>query len=397
MANNVFDIKDDFKIEFQTPTANNWIWGVSVWDGGNVWGGVSSSIEWRDLHCEIASLDVERGCETDMGVIVAAPVQRAKIVLNTSTYDPFSNGTIRAGTPVKISFRTEPDTNPSAYNTMFTGTVEAFSTAYDANGNSIVTLSCVDALQSLFNTRVASLVVAASTTPFALLSSLFSTYGSITVTQWGAAADFCNMAAITYTDTTVGDIIRDCLIVGQGAVWSSGNGSVYYISAADMNYMINTSYTFDFSTIHSTDTYHVCMSDLVMAADSRQLPTEIIATLTTGAKMTLRNSDAYQLYGAISYLADVSIDNATAGQLWLDNLNLTTRLRRVQSLTFPALRRNGTIFDWHAFQDGLFFDAQLVTYDLGGTNFSEKYFATKQIDNVRPDGWHTTLELWRGI
>jgi len=380
MANNVFNIKNDFAVEFYIPTTGNWIWGVSLWDGGDVWSG-SSTVAWQDLHCEIVAIDNERGCETDMGVIVSAPIQRSQIVLNTSTYDPFTHGTIHAGTPVRIRYRPYPDTSPTTYTTMFTGTVEAFSTSYDANGNSIVTLSCVDPIQGILNTTVATQSVVAGTSPFSLIASLFLVYGGLTVSKIYLQPDIVDMAIKTYTNVTVGEIVRDCLIAGQGALWVSAAGDVKYMSAADLNQQ-TSAVVFDFSTIHSTDQYHVCMSDLQMLADSRQLPTEIIATLTTGSVMTLRNQDAYQLYGAVSYAVNVPVDNTTMGQTWLNNLDLTAKLRRVQSLSFPAIQRAGQLFYYHRYGDALFSSVQQVTNTPGRSNFSNTYFINKQKNTI---------------
>jgi hypothetical protein len=137
------------------------------------------------------------------------------------------------------------------------------------------------------------------------------------------------------------------------------------------------------------------MTDLVMRADSRDLPNEIIATYTGGSTLTLRNQDAYELYGPIALEQTLPIDDATGTQLWLDRLNLTTQLRRVESLSFDAISRLGDLWEWY--QVDRLFDPNLVTYDINGISFTDTYFVTQQQDRITPNTWEITLELWRGI
>lgn len=397
MANDVFSLQDNLVVEFYVPTAGNWIWGVSTWDGGDVWGDSTSSLLWTDLKCEIASVSLEHGVEIQQGVFPSPSNNRATIVMQSTDYDPFSHGTIHAGTPVRISIFPRPDTDPTWSPTIFEGTVEAFSSSYNAEGTSIVTLTCTDYMQAFLNTAVTSFVPSVPfPTPADIIEELVTTYwpaslGFTTCTE----PDFWYMTPSTWSDTTVGQIIRDCLVAGQGAFYNSIDGYQAYLSAGDLKFLIEYAPNWDFSTIHSTAPEHICMYDLNINADSRELPTEIIAIFDSGLIMSIRNQDAYELYGSIALQTDVKLAGTTAGQLWLDNLNLTARMRRVQALSFKPIDRAGQL---NLFVTGdQLFTVCSVVYDLGGLNISDVYFITKQIDTITPDGWLTTLELWRGI
>jgi hypothetical protein len=141
------------------------------------------------------------------------------------------------------------------------------------------------------------------------------------------------------------------------------------------------------------------MTELDIVADSKDLPSEIIATLTTAAIMTKRNQDLYDLYGSIVYQTDIDIDNATDGQAWLDALSISSRLRRVNSLSFPSIARNGLIssYQFAPGADWLFGVTAKVDYTINNSTVTDYYFITKQNDSITRTTWNTTLELWRGI
>jgi hypothetical protein len=395
MANDIFSIKNNLDIEFNIPTPGNWIWGVSQWDRGDVWGGSSSSIAWSNLVCEVVSVEVQRGVDIENGVLLSAPTWRASLTLRSDTYDPFTSGTIHVGTGVRVRFQPTPDTSPGVITNLFVGQVESFQVSYDAFGNNSIRIECVDALQAFLNTRVASYVVAAGTYPSTVMSYLFATYAP-GVGLGNTTTNFAAMAAKTYTEVTVGEIVQDCLDVAQGALFSGTTSGFYYLyDAVSLAAILNLSSLWSFDSVHSAASTHICMTELVMAADSRSLPNEIQATLTTGTVMTLRNQDAYELYGQISLQKSINIDNTTDGQAWLDQLNLTTQVRRVNSLSFDQIQRSGVLRAIAGTQQ--LFKPVTVSYALGTGSFSDKYFITKVIDTITPYTWSSTLELWRGV
>jgi hypothetical protein len=255
-------------------------------------------------------------------------------------------------------------------------------------------------MQTWLNTLVPSYTIAASTSkPSDVIIDLATTYGNFWA-LFGDAQDIYYMAAKTYTNVTVGEIINEALICGLGAITtgiSNPSGNVYlaYRSEYQIGYLLNQSAFKYFDTTHSTSSDHICMSDLVMSGDSRNLPNEITATITTGAQYTRRNQDAYDLYGAISLQQEVQISDATGIGLWLDRLDLSSKLRSVKSLEFPAIRRDGLLQTWVG-NGGLITTVQ-VTYDINNISFTDKYLVTRQRHLITPESWAITLELWRGI
>ena len=394
MANDVFTIKDNVTVEFLIPSPGTFIWGVNNWDDGGVWDSNPTSEAWTNLACETFDIDIEKGCELESGIFVQPSSSVAKIRMQGVTYDPFSNSAIHPGTQVRIMIEPNPDTSPGSQIAIWQGIVRNFSASYNQKGNNIITINAVDAMQDFLNTKVASYVVPAlANYPGNVLTDLANTY--YTGLSGNINPDVYYLAAKTYTNTTVGEIVQDCLTAGLGALWIDRDGTMNYRSEQDLTEIANT-FSFNFSTTHETTSgTHICMTDLVMKADSRDLPNEVIATYTGGSSLTLRNGDAYDLYGAISLSVTVPIDNSAGTQLWLDRLNLTTKLRRVESLTFDAMQRSGQLWDW--WLADRIFDPNIVGYSINGIDFSETYFVTKQKDRITPSSWDITIELWRGI
>lgn len=397
MANDVFSIKNNLTVEFQIATAGNWIWGVSTWDGGDVWGGSSSSVTWTELQCDVVQIQLEHGVDIEQGVFVNPSGNKATILMTSADYDPFTHATIHAGVPVRIQVFPLPDSDPTLQTVVFEGTVESYSTQYDAFGNNLITINAVDFMQQFLNTPITSWSpVTSFPTADDIISELVTTYWPTSLGFTNSTLqDFWYVSPATWTNTTVGEIIRDCLKANQGAFYNTIDNYQAYLSAADLKYLIEYAPNWDFSTVHSLAPEHICMTDLNISADSKNLPTEIILTLDGGTVMTERNQDAYDLYGAIALQTDVRISTTTGGQAWLDNLQLSTRLRQVKQLTFDAIERPGQLrsFVW---ADQLFTVAQ-VTYDLGGMNVTDPYFITKQTDLITPDAWTVSVELWRGV
>jgi hypothetical protein len=323
--------------------------------------------------------------------------------MNSPEYDPFVSGVIHAGTQLRIRVRNVPDSAPDQYKTIFTGQVQSFTSSYNFQGRNIVTLQCVDWVQAWLNTRVPSYTIAAATSkPSDVVSALRFDYAPAGTIYIGDAQDIYFMAAQTYTNVTVGAIISDALACGLGALTtysSDGVPTLFYRSESTVQSRLNSGTYKDFDTTHpggGTTTNHICMSALELTGDSRNKPNEIIATITTGDVYTRRNQDAYDLYGAISLETDVPIDDATGINLWLDRLDLSANLRGVKTLQFPAIRREGELWDWIG-EAQLIRDAVSVTYTIGQIAFSDIYIVTRQNHSITPNGWTVTLELWKGI
>jgi hypothetical protein len=394
MANDVFTVKNNVKIEFYIPSLTAMTWSVSSWDNAT-WAGAGDVATWTAVTCDTFDVQTANGIDIEKGIFTQPSRGEATIRLQGADYDPFANYRIRSGTPVRITFQQNPDTNPTSWTTLFQGKVQDFQASYNQQGNNVITVHAVNDMQAWLNTKVASYTIPALTYyPNDVISYLVSTYYGGVYTAPGLP-DFYYVAAKTYTNTTVGEIIQDCLTAGLGALFMDRAGTyVYYVSQAMISAGTNYPF-FSFSTVHTTASNHICMTGLTLDADSRNLPNEIVATYTGGSQLTLRNQEAYDLYGPISLAATVPIDDATGTQLWLNQIDLTTELRRVKAITFDAASRPGQLWDFTSV-DRLF-AAQTIKYNLGGISFSENYFVTRQINHITPDGWDITLELWRGI
>ena len=395
MANDVFDIRQNLIIEFNIPDSGTFVWGVNYWDDGGVWDTDPSSVSWKDLKCETFDIELTSGCAIESGIFTAPSSSVAQIRMQGADYDPFSSGAIHAGTEVRVRVETLPDSDPGVYTTIWQGTVRDFSASYNQQGNNIVVINAVDAMQTFLNTKFVTFGATGAQYPGEVIATLAALYypGSFTPNVNPDIA-MSYISPTTYVNTTVGEVVQDCLTAGLGALWMNRDGVLNYRSQDDLENIIDT-YSFEFSTIHSTAPDHICMTDLVMRADSRDLPNKITATNNMGTVRSITNQDAFDLYGPIPLETTLKIDSTTGTDNWLAALDLTTKLRRVESLSFDAISRPGQLWEWY--QVDRLFDPNIITYDINGISFSEYYFVTQQQDRITPNSWDITLELWRGI
>lgn len=388
----MFSLKTNIRVEYEIAASGSWIWGVSTWDGGDVWGDTTPSIGWTDLLCESFEIIIKRGCNVDAGILVEPSQNQTTIRMQTADFDPFSKSVIHAGTPVRISVEADPVGDPGTWTVIYEGEVASFATTYDAEGLNIITISAQDSMTKWLNTRLATYSIAAGTSTATVIDDLVVGYWP---GNWNLDTTYlATCAATTYTDTTIGQVIRDILNTELGYLYVSQDGAINFISHDHFDQIVAAGADYSFDSTHSTDPAHICMSDLVMDADSRNLPNQILATYASGSA-TATNQDAVELYGAVAYTVPTIAEDATQLQLILDAITLNTRLRRVQSLTFQAIDRIGDFRQWHV-TDRLF-SCQNVTYTKGGLNIDENYVVTGQTDKITPTSWDVTLELWKGI
>lgn len=385
----MFSLKTNIRVEFEIATAGTWIWSVSTWDGGDVWGGSTSSVAWTDLLCETFEISIERGCDVNSGILVNPSQNQTTVRMQSVDYDPFVNGTIHAGTPVRITIDAD---GTSTWSEIYVGKVQSFQTSYNADGLNNIQFVAVDDMTAFLNTRLASYSITAGQTTADIIDGLVVAYWP---GNWNLDTNYLTtLAATTYTDTTVGEVINDVLNSELGYMYVAQDGELNYIAHSTFDSIVATGPAYYFESTHSNDPGHICMSDLVMDANSNNLPNEIVAT-RAAAQLTATNTDAVTLYGPLSFTVPTIVENNTQLQLVLDAITLNVRLRRARNVTFQPIQRDGELRSWHL-ADRLF-NCVNVSYGKGGLTINENYIVTKQTDMITPDSWDTTLELWRGI
>lgn len=385
----MFSLKTNIRVEFEIATAGTWIWSVSSWDSGDTWGGTSSGLVWTDLLCESFQINIERGCEVDSGILVNPSQNKTTVRMQSTTYDPFNNSTIHAGTGVRISI---DEDGTGTWTVIYIGKVQSFKTSYNAEGLNNIEFVAVDDMTAFLNTRLATYSITAGLTTADIIDDLVVTYWP---GNWNLDTNYLTtLAATTYTNTTIGEVLNDVLNSELGYLYVTQDGEITYIAHSTFDQIVYTGPAYYFESTHSAAAGHICMSDLVMDANSNNLPNQIVATNAT-TSLTATNTDAVDLYGALAFTVPTIVQNSTELQKVLDAITLNVRLRRAQSVTFQPIARDGNLRSWHL-ADRLF-NCVNVSYDKGGLALNEDYIVVKQSDTITPESWDTTLELWRGI
>lgn len=395
MANDVFDYSKDIQVEFYIPAAGSWVWSVSTWDGGDVWADAGDELDWRDLLCELVSIEITKGCDVDSQVLVAAGHGTARIVMQSADYDPGNHAAIHIGTPVRINYRPYPDTIPSFWVQIYAGQVESFSTSYDRWGNTNIQIGLRDAMRSFLNQQVSSFLVASYSgtmlNNMVTLGYYTGAYNFDPGTSWGT------FYTQTLTNTTIGAIVDIILNGSLGYLWIGQDETMYFMEHQSFDNILNLGPDWYFSNIHSTSLDHVCMSDLKITADSAVLANTLRANYSVNNAMTTTKTyaDSIALYGSVQLEVDTYLSNTPSVNTWLNAISLNKGTRRVETVTFQPIQRDGLDRGWHL-SDKLF-NVVNVEYVNTGININEDYVITRQIDVITRESWDTTLELWRGI
>lgn len=397
-----FEIKDYLKVEFYIPPANTWIWGISKWDGGDLWGGASSELAWTDLLCESFEIETEHGFDVDSGIFTTPLPGTAVIRMQSAEYDPFQNGAIHPGTPVRIQIRGYTWEGPAipadqtAY--IYTGQVESFNVKYDAFGNNTITIQCVDNLPAFLNQVLPTFSTSGSSKDAAIFTNLFDMYWDTALWNTYDYVEGIVVGARTWTEETLGTITNDVSRAGAGLLWTDGQGQINYMNQWNFDFDFAETPYFYFSNVHSTDITHICMSDLDIANDARNTPNQFRLTDTTATTYVIQNQDAIDLYGANTVEADLLLTGSTRLQEFADFITLAPLQQRVNSISFPAIKRDGNMSEFMRVSPTTSIGTAVqVTYNKGSIDIDAKYAVNKVRNFISPDTWLVTLELWQGV
>jgi len=150
MANDVFTLASDVEISLYTYASDVFVWGVTRWDNGDKWQDGTATEDWQVITGVAASVTVSNGVYLEQGLLRADPAT-ATIVFQDTEFDPFNNSQVRAGTPVRVRVRPNPDTAPTTWVTLFKGKIDTASASYNEQFKNTVFLQCITDLRDYIN------------------------------------------------------------------------------------------------------------------------------------------------------------------------------------------------------------------------------------------------------
>jgi hypothetical protein len=406
---NDFNIATDLQVELFIPNVdeNLFIIGVSLVGGSDVLGSSGAFIigtsliggddvlsdndqpgfDWNPVQAVTASAEIGIGGTVQDSLYFQPDAGNCRLVLQSYTFDPTNNSSIRPGTPVRVRL-VRDDINL----TLFNGFIDSLTVDYYVDGPNLINLNAFDPWKRLVNTRIPTLDTTgygAAINPTDLIQEVADAVGIgyITGTTEGA------IPTGEFTETIASKFIYDALEVGLGLSWiDPTTGALVFIPRPEIE-TVAPEGTYTIGNNHG-EAYHLCMSDITVENNQDQVFNSLKVELTSDDTtfVVVKNQDSIDLYGEIS--TDVAINTTTETELtrWANEVFFQSPTRLVTSVETPAIDRTGTLTEAAAFLPGELIGVKYETNDL---NINDYYTITKVSHSIDVNNWYTTLELWK--
>ena len=396
MANDVFDISADIRVEIEAYDSDVMIWSVSRWDEAN-WSSGSEVEAWQELTCSVASVSISNGIGLEQGLIRPEPAT-ATIVYQNDLYDPFVNSTIRAGTPVRVLVRPNPDTAPLVWELLYEGKIDTADASYNYNWVNTVTLNCVTYMRDILNfTSIDGMTTAASVYAYEYLDEMNVLGGFDIRTSTAPALRGYLLDGISSIDPVpFGDIVNQLLDTNLGAlVYRPRNDSraSWYYTDVEIGDLDTRDVDVAFQAYTSADANRSDFSDISIGIDTDRVVNTVNFTTTLGYSNSVSNSDSIALLGSIALDVETLHFNDADADLWADEFTFALPQRRVLSIQAPTVLRAGQVNE-NLLREPL--DVASVSVDNANITIEERYFISRVQHDITPDSWDTTLDLWIG-
>lgn len=412
MANDVFNIADDVEISIYTFDAEAFVWGVTRWDNGDRWQAAGATASWQVITCSVVSVDTDNGFSLEQGLTRPEPAT-ARIVFTNADYDPFVNGTVRSGTPVRVRVRPNPDTAPSTWVTLFTGKIDSATASYNYKWVNTVTLDCVTDLRDYLNftaqppeNGTATLDVPSPAYAYQYFDAMNTAFGSEIIKATSSYPYITQTAGyelegfVSYDPVPYGEIVNQLLDSNGGVIvylpiYGTFVGNDKLVLFFNDTELVSPTRTPDvlFEAAASADPTRAEFSDIVIGFDTGEIVNTVNYETTLGYSSSRVNTDSVQLLGDVALDVTTLHWNDADADTWANALALRLPERRVQSLTSPVVLRSGQVNE-NLLRDPL--DVAAVSVNNAQIIIEEIYFISRVQHNLTPHSWDTTLDLWKG-
>jgi hypothetical protein len=400
MANDVFVLTDDLEISLYSYPSDAFIWNVTRWDDDSKWDSGSTTQSWIDFSGSVASVEISNGINIDQGLTRPDPAT-ATIIFQNNQYDPFNNATVKAGTPIRIRVRPNPDTDPSTWVTLFQGKIDFASASYNMNWVNTVTLSCITYLRDYLNTSCPDgITTDPSLYAWNWLDQLATFYTRSTIyTDITFFNGYLLDGLDTFNPVNIGDIVNQLLDANLGAlvykpITLNPTVAARYYVQDELGSIDAATSVLDFEAVSSSNPIRSSFFDITIGYDTDLITNDVTATSTSGyGPINRRNDDSVALYGSLALEATTLHYNDADVDTWASQLTLAEPTRRVLDISADVIKRDGTV-NTNLLREPM--DVCNVAVSNANITIDENYFITRINYSFTPDQWHTTLELWKG-
>jgi hypothetical protein len=406
-----FKIDENLKVEFLTPDedGSSFILGISLLGGEDVLGGFgefvlgvsllggddvlapSSGLKWQEVQCETASAEISIGGEIIDAIFFQPNPATANLTLQSFDLDPTVNKNIRASTKIRIRLE-----DSELDRILFQGSIDTINVTYYPDGLNLIQITSFDNYKNLVNSRFAEWdtedLPGAGYATVDEVMELVGIQSGLGISENSVSLEG-KIPSVTEQNILVNGIVNEALQVGLGIIWlDQETQEITYIPRPATE--TGTPTTYIIGNNHSSDPYHLCLSEIGVFSDADAVYNSLSVTLSSDDTQTIKltDQDSIDLYGESAVDVILNTTDITEMALWAGRVFTQNPQNLVNMVVTPTIDRKGNLTDAALFSPGTTIG---VSYTKNQLNIFGYYTIIKVSHRIDVDTWFTTLELWK--
>lgn len=390
MANNVWDIKSNLRVQYYTAGA------------------------WTSIQADTYEIDIDRGILVERGVFARPDIGLAQIsLIKKDVSDLVTGPAYKANMPVRIQYQSSPDTAPTSWTTFFYGFISNVAMQFDVESQKLkIQISADDSTKILMNTRLADFDIGTSTDSYREIMNQLGTDIAAVDSRFvlgqdgsGGSATFQDNDTTTWVDFISGALVNQVLDAELGWTYSAKDVNLqYYMTRSDVaakkTAWSNTELTI--SNVHSSSTNHICMDYIDLVWDTDNLVNSCyVEHVDTTKKKVKKNTTSITNYGEWPGNFTIDIDAGTSPYValadWAQAVVDAADPKRIQGVSCPALRRDGTTSKIIDREIGQKLQVEFVDPSNTANKIQQVALISRIQHHIDSDHWEVTIGLWKGI
>lgn len=390
-----FDIATDVRVWLYLPAGNDvFTWSLSKWSSGDKWAdGTVSSFDWTPIQATVADLRITSGMSTDQGAIFQIEPGTLDLTLQSDDYDPNANNAIRVGTRIKITIPNSSEVDSP----IFFGKIQDINVSYVPDGPNTITVVAGDLVTDLMEFKSNAINQPANTEVDTYATAIeLAAQAGIDIFVVSDFYGGITMQSYNQDDFITGELVNECLVAELGMLVREPEAEDYLIYRT-RSYVDSigdgqpADYYFD--NDHSA-VGHLCFTDIQVQNTGVGMANSITGFLKKDAAITYSktNTDSTDVYGFKPLEYTANLWNVTMLQNWVETLLGRTPTKRISLITGSPINPDNSMNDL-----AFVYPSQIVRTKFTRPSFSadETSLITKIEHIINPDGWSTTLDLWK--
>jgi hypothetical protein len=211
MANNVWDIKSNLRIQYlPTPSGS-----------------------WTSIEADTYEVSIDRGILVERGVFARPDYGTAQVrLIKKDVSDLVTGPNYKANMPLRIQYQPQPDTQPTIWQSFFHGFISNVAMQFDVDSQKLkITIAADDTTKILLNTRLASFSINSTYASFKQImvklgSDIQAVDSRFVLSQDGSGGSATFQDHRTLTDFVSGELVNVILDAELGWVYPAKDGSL---------------------------------------------------------------------------------------------------------------------------------------------------------------------------